>query len=39
MHGYGAYSWAEDGRKYEGQFQNDQKSGEGTLTWPDGRKF
>jgi len=32
------YSWP-DGRKYDGQYENDQKNGNGTFYWPDGRKY
>ena len=28
-----------DGRKYVGDFADDQKNGYGTLTWPDGRRY
>ena len=38
MHGYGEYSWS-DGRRYEGEFNNDLKNGRGTFIWPDGRKY
>ena len=38
MHGYGKIQWA-DGRKYEGQYENDKKHGEGTFYWADGRKY
>ena len=30
---------AKDGRVYEGQFADDLKHGEGTLTWPDGYTY
>ena len=30
--GYGTYTWA-DGRKYVGEWKNDKKHGQGTLTW------
>ena len=30
--------WA-DGRKYDGQLQDDMKSGHGSYTWPDGRNY
>ncbi len=38
MHGEGVYTWA-DGRKYEGQYENDKKNGHGIYTWTDGRKY
>ena len=38
LHGYGVYTWP-DGRKYEGEYQNDQKHGKGIYTWPDGKKY
>lgn len=38
MHGYGVIEWA-DGRKYEGQYENDKKQGHGTFYWADGRKY
>jgi hypothetical protein len=38
MHGSGIYSW-EDGRRYEGEYQNDLKDGFGVYTWKDGKKY
>lgn len=38
MHGHGRIEWA-DGRKYEGQYENDKKHGTGTFYWADGRKY
>ena len=38
MHGQGTLNYP-DGRKYTGQFADDQKNGFGTLTWPDKRKY
>lgn len=38
MHGRGVYNWGE-GRKYEGEYQNDHKHGFGCYTWSDGRKY
>ncbi len=33
-------SWTdEDGRLYEGEWQNNMKHGKGTLTWPDGARY
>lgn len=32
MHGSGVYSW-KDGRRYEGEYQNDKKEGFGIYTW------
>jgi hypothetical protein len=36
MHGKGAYRW-KDGRKYEGEYENDKKNGYGIYQWADGR--
>ena len=30
--------WA-DGRKYEGQYVENRKQGQGVFSWPDGRKY
>jgi hypothetical protein len=38
MHGQGIYTWP-DGRKFEGNFQNDIKIGRGIMTWPNGDKL
>jgi len=38
MHGKGNMTW-KDGRKYEGDYQNDKRHGQGIYTWPDGRKY
>ena len=38
LHGKGVYSWP-DGRKYDGEYQDDMKHGLGTYTWPDGKKY
>ena len=38
MDGIGIYFWG-DGRKYEGEYYNDKKSGFGIYYWPDGRKY
>lgn len=38
MHGEGVYTWT-DGRKYEGQYENDKKNGHGIYTWTDGREY
>ena len=38
MHGYGKYLW-NDGKCYEGQYQDDKKHGFGIYTWPDGRVY
>lgn len=35
MHGNGKYEWP-DGRKYDGQYEDDLKHGYGVFTWPDG---
>jgi hypothetical protein len=32
------FTWP-DGRKYDGQYSDDKKSGYGTFTWNDGRKY
>jgi hypothetical protein len=34
MHGRGVFLW-KDGRKYEGEYFNDLKHGEGIFTWPE----
>ena len=38
MQGSGIFTWA-DGRKYNGDYNNDKKEGFGTFTWPDGKKY
>jgi hypothetical protein len=38
MEGHGVFTWS-DGRKYVGEYKNDQKHGHGTFEWPDGRKY
>ena len=38
MHGKGVYTW-KDGRKYEGEYENDRKHGFGTYTWTDGKEY
>ena len=38
MEGKGTFTWS-DGRKYTGEYVNDQKHGQGTFEWPDGRKY
>jgi hypothetical protein len=38
MEGTGTFTWS-DGRKYVGEYKNDQKHGNGTFEWPDGRKY
>lgn len=38
MHGKGLYTWL-DGRKYEGDYENDKKHGLGVYTWADGRIY
>lgn len=38
MHGSGVYIW-EDGRRYQGQYENDKKSGLGAYMWTDGRVY
>ena len=32
MHGRGVYTW-KDGRKYEGEYENDKKHGYGIYSW------
>ena len=32
------FQWP-DGRKYEGNYVDDKKEGQGTFYWPDGRKY
>lgn len=38
MDGYGTMTW-NDGKKYEGEYKNDQKHGFGTFYWGDGRFY
>mmetsp|Transcript_1127 Transcript_1127/g.1136 ORF Transcript_1127/g.1136 Transcript_1127/m.1136 type:complete len:89 (-) Transcript_1127:31-297(-) len=38
MHGFGTFLWS-DGRKYEGDYENDIKHGHGVFTWPDGKVY
>ncbi len=38
MEGRGIETWA-DGRKYEGDFKNGKKDGEGNFEWPNGIKY
>ena len=38
MHGEGTLTW-KDGKKYEGEFLNDQREGHGTFSWTDDRKY
>lgn len=38
MEGKGVFTWP-DGRKYVGDYLNDQKHGIGTFTWSDGRVY
>lgn len=38
MHGKGVYTWP-DGRKYEGDYKYDKKSGRGVYYWADGRSI
>ena len=38
MHGKGIFTWL-DGRRYEGEYIEDKKSGFGIFLWPDGRKY
>lgn len=38
MHGYGRYILP-DGKRYEGQYKDDQKHGFGIYIWPDGRLY
>mmetsp|Transcript_20197 Transcript_20197/g.24955 ORF Transcript_20197/g.24955 Transcript_20197/m.24955 type:complete len:92 (+) Transcript_20197:833-1108(+) len=38
MHGYGELEWP-DGRKYAGEYSEDQKQGFGTFTWPNGSYY
>ena len=35
MEGIGKFRWA-DGRKYEGEYLDDKKHGNGIFEWPDG---
>lgn len=36
--GKGILYWP-DGRKYDGEFHNNNMHGKGIYTWPDGRKY
>lgn len=36
MHGRGLYKW-KDGKYYDGEYENDKKSGFGIFHWPDGK--
>lgn len=38
MHGKGVFSWL-DGRRYEGEYENDKKHGKGIFVWPNGSKY
>ena len=38
IEGRGIESW-NDGRKYEGDFKNGKKDGEGTFTWANGTMY
>jgi len=38
MHGFGIYNW-NNGRKYEGMYEQDKKHGHGIYTWADGREY
>ena len=38
MNGKGVFTWT-DGRKYEGDYLNDNKEGFGTFWWPDGKIY
>lgn len=38
MHGKGILQWP-DGRRYEGEYEEDKKHGHGIFTWADGRKY
>mmetsp|Transcript_40017 Transcript_40017/g.52395 ORF Transcript_40017/g.52395 Transcript_40017/m.52395 type:complete len:93 (+) Transcript_40017:1004-1282(+) len=38
MHGSGIYLW-EDGRRYQGEYENDKKKGFGAYMWVDGRVY
>ena len=38
MHGNGKVEW-NDGKIYEGEYENDKKHGFGTFSWPDKRKY
>jgi hypothetical protein len=36
MHGQGVFIWP-DGRKYEGEYQNNKKNGRGVFSWKEGK--
>ena len=38
-HGFGTYTWADDGCYYTGQWVNDQQNGKGTMTFKNGTRF
>lgn len=37
-HGTGVMRW-QDGREYQGEFENDKMHGDGSMTWPNGDKY
>jgi hypothetical protein len=38
MHGKGLFQWP-DGKKYDGEYVNDQKHGFGIMHWPDRKVY
>ena len=38
MNGNGIFKWS-DGRKYTGEYLENEKHGKGIFEWPDGRKY
>ena len=38
MHGFGTFKWP-DGKTYEGNYKNDVKDGEGTMTFSNGKSY
>mmetsp|Transcript_3775 Transcript_3775/g.5702 ORF Transcript_3775/g.5702 Transcript_3775/m.5702 type:complete len:141 (+) Transcript_3775:398-820(+) len=39
FHGFGKYYFSDTGKVYEGEFQNNNMEGRGTLTWPDQSRY
>lgn len=39
MHGQGSFFFGESGKEYNGEFTNNNITGTGTMTWPDGMQY